>query len=309
MGQPSVQRWRKFGHDRWYVNDSNGTTLGWMDARTGDLHLEDQAYRGAVLRALGPHVSDGSGTTEPARAAAPSVPPPPTGPPVGATAAPPPPPAPHCEPYAVRVTHRDLGGREAGTEVAKQAAALREQAPVKAFAARLLGVHTDERAWRVGAVGERKVAKRLQKLPDGWHALHAIPVGDRGADIDHLVIGPGGVFTINAKHHPDANVWVAGNTFMVNGHRQPYVRNARHEARRASKLLSAAAGRQIDVRGVIAVVGAAKGFTVKEQPTDVRVQARRTLHQWLLTEPQRLDAASVRSLHRVARRSDTWQQV
>lgn len=210
------------------------------------------------------------------------------------------------EPWAVRVNHHDLGTREAGAEVAKQAAALREEAPVRTFVARVLGVHTDERAWRVGAAGERKVAKRLEKLPDGWHVLHAIPVGHRGSDIDHLVIGPGGVFTINAKHHPDASVWVAGNTFMINGRKVPYVRNARHEARRATRLLTAAVGWPVEVRGVIAVVGAAKGFTVKEQPADVRVQPRRSLHRWLLAEPQCLTVAALRDLHLAARRSDTW---
>jgi hypothetical protein len=93
-------------------------------------------------------------------------------------------------------------------------------------------VHTDERAWRIGADGERKVADRLARLPQAWTVLHALPVGARGADIDHLVIGPGGVFTINTKHHPDARIWVGGDTFLVNGKRYPYVRNARHEAAR-----------------------------------------------------------------------------
>jgi hypothetical protein len=57
-------------------------------------------------------------------------------------------------------------------------------------------------------------------------------VGDNGADIDRLVIGPGGVFSLNAKHHPGGKVWVGGNTLMINGHRQPYIRNSRFEAQR-----------------------------------------------------------------------------
>jgi hypothetical protein len=61
------------------------------------------------------------------------------------------------------------------------------------------------------------VGARLDRLPDGWCVLNAIPVGDRGADIDHLVIGPGGVFTLNTKHHPKGKVWVAENALLVNG--------------------------------------------------------------------------------------------
>jgi hypothetical protein len=188
---------------------------------------------------------------------------------------PPPPPAPPAapvepvadpEPFAVRIDWRDLGVNEAGRAVHEQATAAREAAPVRTTLARILGVHTDERAWRIGATGERKVAAQLDKLPDGWHVLHSLPVGKRGADIDHLVIGPGGVFTINTKHHPDARIWVGGDTFLVNGHKQPYVRNSRHEAERASRLLTKAVGASVTVTGVIAVVGATGGFTVKSPP-------------------------------------------
>ena len=38
-------------------------------------------------------------------------------------------------------------------------------------------------------------------------------------------------------------IWVAGNTFMVNGHRQPYIRNSRSESRRVERALSAKMGR------------------------------------------------------------------
>jgi hypothetical protein len=81
---------------------------------------------------------------------------------------------------------------------------------------------TDEWAWRIGADGEEKVAAQFDKVAGKdprWQFIHAIPVGTRGSDIDHLVVGPGGVFTVNAKNHPNAKVWVGGDTFLVNGHR------------------------------------------------------------------------------------------
>jgi hypothetical protein len=71
------------------------------------------------------------------------------------------------------------------------------------------------------ADGEEAVAARLRKLGDRWKVLHAIPVGENGSDIDHVVIGPGGLFTINTKHHPNSAVWVGGNTFMVDGQQVP----------------------------------------------------------------------------------------
>ena len=69
---------------------------------------------------------------------------------------------------------------------------MKERSTVGTIIARTFDKKTDERAWRVGAGGEETVGGRLEKLAKhGWHVLHAVPVGDRGSDIDHVVIGPG----------------------------------------------------------------------------------------------------------------------
>jgi hypothetical protein len=53
---------------------------------------------------------------------------------------------------------------------------------------------------------------------------------------------------------------------MVNGHKQPYIRNSRYEAARASKILTALAGFPVFVTGLVAVIGAHDGLTIKSQP-------------------------------------------
>ncbi len=210
------------------------------------------------------------------------------------------------DPYAVRIAWTDLVGNRPGQAAREQAVARRRAAPFKTFAARVLRVHTDERAWRVGADGEEKIAARLARLPGTWRVLHAVPVGTRGSDIDHLVVGPGGVFTVNTKHHPGAAVWVGGATFLVNGQRQPYVRNSRHEAQRAARLLSAAVAAPVAVSAMIAVVGA-DPFTVKSQPEGVHVVGRRQLPNWLSGLRVTLSEEQVAAVFQAARRSDTWQ--
>jgi hypothetical protein len=184
----------------------------------------------------------------------------------------------------------------------------RAAAPIRSILARILLVHSDERAWRLGAVGEVLVAAQLDKLirrDPRWRCLHSIPVGSNGADIDHLVIGPGGVFTLNAKHHPDARIWVAGDTFMVNGTRQPYIRNSRHEALRASQLLSRACGFTVAVTGVVVPVRA-RDLTIKKPAEDVPVMNRRRLRRWLRRRPEVLDASSVDVIFERARHVGTW---
>lgn len=204
---------------------------------------------------------------------------------------------------------QDLADSRPGAAARARARAARDAAPAKTFFARLLGVHTEERAWRIGADGEEAVAARLARVvrkDPRWRVLHAIPVGVRGSDIDHLVVGPGGVFTVNAKHHPRADIWVAGSAFLVNGTKQPYIRNSRHEAARAAKLLTAACGFDVAAEPVIVTVNA-RVVTVKSPPDGVHVVPRMHLTRWLLRQRDIHPPATVEAVYEAARRSTTWQ--
>jgi hypothetical protein len=161
--------------------------------------------------------------------------------------------------------------------------------------------------WERGLIGEQLVARELDKLvgrDPRWHYLNSIPVGEE-VDIDAFVIGPGGIFSINAKHHQGARIWVGGDTIMVNGTCQPYVRNSRHEAQRASRLLRRAIGEPVMVQGLVVPV-AANAFTVKEQPKDVYVINRVRLARRLRTLPDRIDPSTVQRVFDAARLSSTW---
>jgi hypothetical protein len=70
-------------------------------------------------------------------------------------------------------------------------------------------------AWRRGAVGERRTARLLGPLErQGWVVLHDLAVPGSRANLDHLVIGPGGVFVIDSKQYrrrlrldPSGRLW------------------------------------------------------------------------------------------------------
>jgi hypothetical protein len=60
----------------------------------------------------------------------------------------------------------------------------------------------DAGAWRRGAVGERRTARLLDPLErEGWAILHDLAVPGSRANLDHLAIGPGGVFVIDSKQY------------------------------------------------------------------------------------------------------------
>ena len=55
-------------------------------------------------------------------------------------------------------------------------------------------------AWRRGAQGERRTARLLDRLTrDGYVVFHDLALPGSLANVDHLVIGPTGVFVIDSK--------------------------------------------------------------------------------------------------------------
>jgi len=329
MTDITITRWAKYGHQRGYATAADGTKLGWIDLKTGMVTVEDGADADAVTAAL--RAWNGATLPDPARSqvmaqpalgaeeqnSAPSSAAPATAeeafetlPDLGSSE----PPAPLARSVAaveVFEAHwTDLAHHRPGQLVRAEAAAKWEvdKADSKLFAygARLFNIKTDERAWRVGASGEEIVGNRLEELESrGWRILHSIPVGKNGSDIDHMAIGPGGLFTFNTKRHPNAKVWVGKHQIRVNGAPVDYLRNSRFEATRASKLLTACAGFRIEAVPCIVLSGAAT-VTIKQQPDDVIVLTARDVPRWFKKRRLVLTPEQVGAIHAVARRSDTW---
>ena len=97
-----------------------------------------------------------------------------------------------------------------------------------------------------GARHTRAMGLRLEKyLAPDWRILHAVPLGDGASTVDHLLIGPGGVFTVSTHEHPGARVWVSRDEIRVNGKPVHYIRTSLARARRIAKVLHAASGQRV----------------------------------------------------------------
>jgi len=98
----------------------------------------------------------------------------------------------------------------------------------------------EARAWRRGAAGERRTARVLVPLErQGWAVLHDLAVPDSGANLDHLVIGPGGVFVVDSKQYrgrlevdPTGRLWHGRYPLA------PTLRAVSFEADRAAQVLA-----------------------------------------------------------------------
>ena len=78
------------------------------------------------------------------------------------------------------------------------------------------------RAWAIGSEGESVTARELERLGDAYTVLHDRRLPGSRENIDHLVIGPGGVFVVESKRMAgkltthDDEVFIRGrNTQMV----------------------------------------------------------------------------------------------
>ena len=189
------------------------------------------------------------------------------------------------------------------TLVGRRAHDPRTAEPTRTRFARFLGLYPDARASNRGANGELVTGWWLGRLPEGWHVINDVPVGEAGTNIDHVVVGPGGVFTINTKNLT-GKVWVGAKSILHDRRRTDFLPKTSAEARRASQLLSAAVGRPVEVRGVLAIL--CDDWTIKQRPAEVYVDATRGVKDWMLRQPAILRPQEVIELTRAASNPGTW---
>jgi hypothetical protein len=75
--------------------------------------------------------------------------------------------------------------------------------------------HRDRLKMESGAFGETVVAHQLSKLPSEYHVLNDIDAGY--GNLDHVVVGPTGVFVIDAKNWRGIISAAPDSTILLNG--------------------------------------------------------------------------------------------
>jgi len=168
---------------------------------------------------------------------------------------------------------------------------------------RLAGLLHASRAWRREANAEHVPGVWLGRLPEGWFVFHDVPLGERGAIVDHVVIGPGGVFTIDTKDLTGA-IRVNARSVVHNGRRTTFLAKASAGALRAARLLTAAIDRPVEVRGLLAIL--ADEWIVKRLPDDVYVGGPGSVKHWMLQQPPVLRPSDVIVLVAAASKPGTW---
>ncbi|MFT8396030.1 nuclease-related domain-containing protein [Propionibacterium sp.] len=188
-------------------------------------------------------------------------------------------------------------------------AAQRPETGFRGLIYRLLGRNSDSHARRLEEDADELLAQelvRLAALDSRWGFMQLARSSSELTVLQHLVVGPGGVFLLNAKNHPGAKLFVEGDTFLVNGRGRPYVSTSRTQATRATTLLSRDSGFDLGVTGVIVPVKDRR-LIIQKAPGDVEVIERAGLSEWLLDRPEELDEHEVITSYAVARQATSWQ--
>jgi hypothetical protein len=120
------------------------------------------------------------------------------------------------------------------------------------------------RSYRMGYEGEIAVGQELNQLMrDGFRVYHDFPAGK--FNIDHIVVGPSGVFAIETKarskptskdRKADAKVKYDGKCLLFsNGTDVQSIEQAKRQAEWLAKWLRSAVGEAVKVRPVVALPG------------------------------------------------------
>ncbi|MEV4416992.1 NERD domain-containing protein [Catellatospora sp. NPDC049609] len=170
-----------------------------------------------------------------------------------------------------------------------------------------------ERGLRRMSAAEDRAVHRLGR---DWHVIewpNALITGQTTAPggrpqqpgAGFLAIGPGGLFSISIAQHGRSRVLIAGDVVQISGRRPPYISQARRDAKRVSKAISAAIGQDIKVFAVLAFVGSGP-ISVNGLPKECIVTSYRELDKVLDSTGRRLSGATAEKLSMVARNPAIW---
>ncbi|GAA4035525.1 hypothetical protein GCM10023063_20040 [Arthrobacter methylotrophus] len=159
----------------------------------------------------------------------------------------------------------------------------------------------EDASYRAGVAGEQRTAGVLAGLERiGYRVLHSVPLSPR-KDIDHLVIGPTGLWAINTKATTYDVTARSDGAVYSDGYRQKWVESILRDAAVAGEHLSLAARMDLQCRPLVAVWSTMNVSSLYEG-----LVAGEALAGTIARQPGWFPTEWVDVVYNVGRRSDTW---
>lgn len=159
-------------------------------------------------------------------------------------------------------------------------------------------------AWRIGAEGERKTGRHLAGLVEaGFVVLHDRKVPGYGGNLDHIVIGPTGVWAVETKNLA-GKVVIDGDSLRIGGRRQDKIVDQVYREAAAIQVALATSLRELALT-VTPVICLHRGELPFFNKTvrGVRLASGRQLERLIRDGDVRLDSAEVQQVADVANRT------
>ncbi|WP_246178073.1 nuclease-related domain-containing protein [Actinomadura decatromicini] len=166
-------------------------------------------------------------------------------------------------------------------------------------------------AWQKSSAAERRTEKQLKSLQrNGYLVLHAraVPRDDEGVSdgrIDHLVIGPSGVYAIDSeKWDKRLPVRTMSHLKLFHGpfNKKDRLDEARWEAQMASNILGESVGFDVPVQPSVAIYGPSIPWKVM-RVRDVDVYAGNRARAYLRRRPKILTDGDVQRIFQAAEKA------
>ncbi len=199
----------------------------------------------------------------------------------------------------------------------RECLALQEEAAPRSLLLRFFGadpLSREARRSHSGALAEMTLADSLAALGPDWTVVHSVPIGgalpEQQLAINHLVIGPAGIFTITLHSHAGQDIWVGERTFLVDDERLGHLAVAEELALAVSGLLEAAlavGGTAVDILVTpCIVVDSPATMRIRQRTGRIQVTTARDFTTWLASLPRLVSPAVVDTLSAVALQASTW---
>lgn len=163
--------------------------------------------------------------------------------------------------------------------------------------------HSTIPVWRKAGSSERQTERQLYRIEaKGYRALHARAIPGTDAQIDHLVVGPTGVFAVDSEkwdRHLPVRAY-PNRLFVGPFSRNERIEEAKTEADRARDLLSEELGFTVEVVPALAIYGPTIPWKILQvRGVDVLTGGR--VRKWIRRRQPTFSASDVERIVQAAR--------
>ena len=155
------------------------------------------------------------------------------------------------------------------------------------------------------ALAEGAVARILTTFSPEWTVLQAEPAQFGQNIVDHLIVGPSGLYAITTIAHHDRRVVVDGESLAIGRTRAPVLGDSRREAARIAQQISVRVKADVEVTPLVVLVNPVTMKTGAAQGA-VAVLPSTAVHDWLVAQPRVHTSGALALYERVVLDQGEW---